>query len=153
MPVLAPTRATPRHRQSSPSRQRYAALHANPRSVAEARSLVRTAIRAWDIPVDAETAALLVSELVTNAVTHSRPAAGCAAAGDATVTLEITGCQDQLRVEVHDASLAQPVLHEAPPLDAEHGRGVLLVDLLSSAWGSFPTEAGKAVYFTLASGR
>lgn len=158
MPVLAPTRPTPRHRQSAPSRQHYAALPANPRSIAEARALVRTAIRSWDIPVDAETAALLVSELVTNAVTHDRTApdrtaTGRTAAGSAWVALEITGNRDQLHVEVHDVSPAQPVLHDAPSLDAEHGRGLLLVDLLSSAWGCFPTAAGKAVYFTLASAR
>jgi anti-sigma regulatory factor (Ser/Thr protein kinase) len=144
MPVLASTRPTPRHRQSAPSRQHYAALPANSRSIAEARALVRTAIRSWDIPVDAETAALLVSELVTNAVTHDRTATG-----SAWVALEITGDHDQLHVEVHDASPAQPVLREAPSLDAEHGRGLLLVDLLSSAWGCFPTAGGKAVYFTL----
>ncbi|HEY1703562.1 MAG TPA: ATP-binding protein [Trebonia sp.] len=159
MPVLAPTRPTPRHRQSAPSRQHYAALPANPRSIAEARALVRTAIRSWGIPVDAETAALLVSELVTNAVTHDRTAhdrtapdstvTGRTATGNAWVALEISGNRDQLHVEVHDASPAQPVLHEAPSLDAEHGRGLLLVDLLSSAWGCFPTAAGKAVYFTL----
>ena len=146
MPVLASTRPTPRHRQSAPSRQHYAALPANPRSIAEARALVRTAIRSWDIPIDAETAALLVSELVTNAVTHDRTATG-----HAWVALEITGNRDQLHVEVRDASPAQPVLHAAPSLDAEHGRGLLLVDLLSSAWGCFPTAAGKAVYFTLTS--
>jgi anti-sigma regulatory factor (Ser/Thr protein kinase) len=159
MPVLAPALPTPRHRQSRPPLQRHAALPANPRSISEARALVRTAIRSWDIPVDAETAALLVSELVTNAVTHDRTApagtetgrtvTGRTATVNAWVAVEITGNRDQLRVEVHDASPARPVLHEAPSLDAEHGRGLLLVDLLSSAWGCFPTAVGKAVYFTL----
>ena len=36
------------------------------------------------------------------------------------------------------------------PVDAETGRGLMLVDSLSDEWGSFRTPAGKAVYFTLA---
>jgi hypothetical protein len=36
------------------------------------------------------------------------------------------------------------------PVDAEAGRGLMLVASLSSDWGYYRTPAGKAVYFTLA---
>ena len=36
------------------------------------------------------------------------------------------------------------------PVDAETGRGLMLVNSLSTEWGSYRTPAGKAVYFTLA---
>jgi anti-sigma regulatory factor (Ser/Thr protein kinase) len=144
MSVMAPTRPL---QQSSPSRRHHAALPADPRAVARARRLVRAAVRFWDVPVDAETAALLTSELVTNAVTHDSGRPGPAAG--ATIMLTITGSRDRLRVEVHDACLAPPVVNEAPGADAEHGRGMLLVNMLASTWGCDRLATGKLVYFTL----
>jgi hypothetical protein len=43
-------------------------LTTGPAGVPEARSLVRAAVRSWEVPVDPDDAALLTSELVTNAV-------------------------------------------------------------------------------------
>src|SRR5262249_47471013 len=121
-----------------------------PHAVAEARKQVRTAVRYWRIPVDIDVAALLTSELVTNAITHDRVLRRGGASG--TVTLNIHSREDQLRVEVYDTSLAPPVPDDSVPSDAEHGRGLQLVDSLSTTWGSYPTATGKAVYFTLGSG-
>jgi anti-sigma regulatory factor (Ser/Thr protein kinase) len=133
MNVMAPTPPTELHA----CRVR---LIAGPTAAPEARSQVRAAIGAWDIPVDVNVAVLLTSELVTNAIRHE--------AGE-TVTLAITGSRDQLRVDVHDTSRSLPVLVEAP-VDAEAGRGLMLVARLSDEWGMYLTPAGKAVYFTLA---
>jgi anti-sigma regulatory factor (Ser/Thr protein kinase) len=111
-------------------------------AAASARAVIEDAIRAWRVPVDADVAVLLTSELVTNAVTHGTGETGefvlLAVACDAAV----------LRVEVHDGSGDLPVLDIAPA-DAETGRGLLLVTSLSAEWGSYRTAAGKAVYFTL----
>jgi anti-sigma regulatory factor (Ser/Thr protein kinase) len=115
-------------------------LAAGPAAAAEARSLVRAAICAWDIPVDVEAAVLLTSELVTNALMHE--------AGEA-ITLTIACVCGQLRVDVHDTSRSAPTLVTAPA-DAEAGRGLMLVASLSFDWGFHWTPAGKAVYFTLA---
>jgi len=115
-------------------------LIVGPAAVAEARGQVRAAIRAWDIPVDPDIAVLLASELVTNAIGHE--------AGK-TIVLAITDSFDQLRVDVHDTSRTLPVLVDAP-VDAEAGRGLMLVATLSATWGVYRTPAGKAVYFTLA---
>jgi anti-sigma regulatory factor (Ser/Thr protein kinase) len=115
-------------------------LTTGPAAAAEARSQVRAAICAWDIPVDPDAAVLLTSELVTNAIRHEP--------GN-TVTLAITCSRDQLRVDVYDMSCFLPVLVDAQA-DAETGRGLMLVDSLSTDWGFYQVPAGKAVYFTLA---
>ena len=63
--------------------------------------------------------------------------------------LAVTCSRGQLRVDVHDTSRALPMLVDAP-VDAEAGRGLMLVTTLSAEWGFYRTPAGKAVYFTLA---
>jgi anti-sigma regulatory factor (Ser/Thr protein kinase) len=133
MNVMAPTRPT----ELRGCRVR---LTSGPASVAEARREVKTAIRAWDIPVEEDLAVLLTSELVTNAIRHEVTGI---------VTLAITCSRGQLRVDVHDTSRALPMLVDAP-LDAETGRGLMLVSTLSAEWGFYRTPAGKAVYFTIA---
>jgi len=121
-------------------RPHHILLTAGPAAAAEARRQVRAAIDTWEAPVDAEVAVLLTSELVTNAIRHE--------AGD-TVMLTITCICGQLRVDVHDTSCSAPAPAEAP-VDAEAGRGLMLVTSLSTDWGFHRTPAGKAVYFTLA---
>jgi len=115
-------------------------LPASTLAAALARSEVRIAVRSWDIPVDEDTAVLLTSELVTNAVQY---------AGGRSVMLVITCSGESLRVDIHDTSRISPVVVEASP-DTETGRGLLLVSTLSADWGSYHTPAGKAVFFTLA---
>jgi anti-sigma regulatory factor (Ser/Thr protein kinase) len=122
-------------------------LMADLAAAAAARSVVDDAIRAWRVPVDADVAVLLTSELVANAVTHGAPTAG-------TFVLLTIACDSAcLRVDVHDGSGDLPVLDtgliEEAPAEAETGRGLLLVTLLSAEWGFYRTPAGKAVYFTL----
>jgi anti-sigma regulatory factor (Ser/Thr protein kinase) len=115
-------------------------LTAGPAAAAEARRQVKAVICAWDCPVDQDIAVLLTSELVTNAIRHQAGAA---------VTVAISFAFGQLRVEVHDPSHSLPVLVDAS-VDAEAGRGLMLVATLSASWGMYRTPAGKAVYFTLA---
>ncbi|HUJ07232.1 MAG TPA: ATP-binding protein [Streptosporangiaceae bacterium] len=115
-------------------------LAAGPSAAAQARALVREAIRAWEVPVDAQVAELLTSELVTNAIKHEK---------SETIKLFITCSCGHLRVYVHDSSRSAPVPIDAP-VDAETGRGLMLVASLSTDWGHYRTPAGKAVYFTLA---
>jgi hypothetical protein len=78
-----------------------------------------------------ETACLLASELVTNSVQHSysRLPGG-------TITVEVTAAPAEILVEVtDDGGDGVPVLrHSAGPC-AEDGRGLFLVNALSSQWG------------------
>jgi len=115
-------------------------LAVGPTAPAEARNLVTAAVRDWEVPVDPEVAALLTSELVTNAIRYEK--------GD-TIKLFITCSCGHLRVYVHDTSRVAPVPLDAP-VDAEAGRGLMLVATLSTDWGHYRTPVGKAVYFTLA---
>jgi anti-sigma regulatory factor (Ser/Thr protein kinase) len=133
MDTMAPIRPTMQ-------RPRCVSLTAGPAAAAEARSQVRAAICAWGVPVDPPVAVLLTSELVTNAITHE---------ASETVMLVISCACAELRVDVHDTSRSVPVPVDAP-VDAETGRGLMLVSSLSTDWGFYRTPAGKAVYFTLA---
>lgn len=135
MQAMAPPRPTElQHRRIR--------LSADPESVAEARKQVRVAIAVWGVPVNPETASLLVSELVTNAITHEGADAG-------EVMMAIRVARGRFRVDVHDASSALPAPEMDAPADAERGRGLLLVDTLADEWGFYRTPGGKAVYFAL----
>jgi anti-sigma regulatory factor (Ser/Thr protein kinase) len=138
MDTMAPTRPTV---QRPPvQRPRCVSLPAGPAAAGEARSQVRAAICAWDIPVEESVAVLLTSELVTNAIRYEP--------GE-NIMVVITCACGQLRVDVHDTSWALPTPVDVPA-DAETGRGLMLVTSLSAEWGFYRTPAGKAVYFTLA---
>ena len=113
-------------------------LPAEPRSVARARELTREQLAAWDLETLADTAELLVSELVTNALRHGE--------GDIRLRLLL---DRTLVCEVWDAGLVQPRRRRAHVTD-EGGRGLQLVGLLSTAWGSRRTHQGKTVWFELA---
>src|SRR5215467_15526893 len=132
MDTIAPTRPAVR-------RTRRILLSNGPAAAAKARRHVRAALYAWDVPVEPTVAALLTSELVTNAIKHE--------AGE-TVLLAISCTCGQFRVDVHDTSCFVPI-PVAGPTDAEAGRGLMLVSSLSSQWGFYPTPTGKAVFFTL----
>ncbi len=91
------------------------------------------------VPTDTrEVAELLVSELVTNAHDH--------AGGPAVVDMEVD--EWSLRVAVADQDPTLPVPREMR-LDAERGRGLMLVAALASRWGATPTARGKSVWFEL----
>jgi anti-sigma regulatory factor (Ser/Thr protein kinase) len=129
------------------ARQCRIPLMADAAAASAARSVVEDAIRTWRVPVDADVAILLTSELITNAVTHGAPAAG-------TFVLLTIACDAAgLRVDVHDGSRDLPVLDtgllDDSVAEAETGRGLLLVTTLSDEWGFYRTPTGKAVYFTL----
>jgi anti-sigma regulatory factor (Ser/Thr protein kinase) len=89
-----------------------------------------------------DTVALLTSELVTNAFLHG--------SGEIGVTVSCEG--PKVRVEVTDRSDRVP---RPQQLDAEAatGRGMLLVDALSTAWGSTPDGSGKVVWFEVDGGK
>ena len=96
----------------------------------------------------ADTVALLTTELVTNAVLHGRAARG------REIGVRYVLAQGVVRVEVSDACDALPVRGASDAVDAECGRGLLLVDALADAWG---VEArvhgiGKTVWFELGAG-
>lgn len=118
-----------------------AVLPSAPASAAVARRLVGEACAAADASAFTDTAALLTSELVTNAVVHAR--------SDLEVLVET--CRDGLRVEVRDRDDRMPERREYDA-EASTGRGALLVEALADAYGAEPLSyGGKAVWFSLGS--
>ncbi|MFE5767467.1 ATP-binding protein [Streptomyces sp. NPDC056485] len=120
----------------------------SPRSVRLARALFAVQAREWKLPDDlAETALLLLSELMTNACRHARVPAG------REVWMRAAWEAGRLRVEVLDASRELPVPREAAPGD-EAGRGLAIVAALAADWGAHPRGCGigKVVWFELRTG-
>ena len=97
----------------------------------------------------ADTAELLVSELVTNAVRFAGtdPALRYSERVNAgLIWLSVRHFRDGLLIEVFDTDASPPVLTDAAE-HAENGRGLLLVDALSREWSYFfPACGGKVVY-------
>jgi anti-sigma regulatory factor (Ser/Thr protein kinase) len=94
----------------------------------------------------AETAVLLISELVTNAVQFT------AGADAGLISLSIQHFRHGLLIEVSDASGSPPVRSEVDK-DAEGGRGLIIIEAVSKEWGWFRTPGGgKAVYCFLDTG-
>ena len=98
----------------------------------------------------AETAELLVSELVTNAVRFSghpaRTLRYSERANASLISLSLRHFRDGLLIEVYDTD-SNPPIRSSPDDDAENGRGLMLVDALSKKWSYFfPEGCGKVVY-------
>jgi anti-sigma regulatory factor (Ser/Thr protein kinase) len=110
-------------------------------SVQMARSYVRAALSYHALTHYAEDAETVTSELVTNAITH----AGALKFGIEVMHLAAPGA---IAIIVIDPSL-QPPVKRYPAGDTEHGRGLAIVEALSSAWGWRPQHPGKAVYAIL----
>lgn len=89
-----------------------------------ARVIVRAGLRCWGWAGLIESADVLVTELVTNALEHGL--------GDVGLRVYLTGTH--LLIEVRDGSHQLPVLRTAAA-DDEDGRGLLLVRAISDAWG------------------
>jgi hypothetical protein len=88
-----------------------------------------------------DTAALVVSELVTNAIVH--------AAGER-VVCELHDGDDLVRIAVRDEGCAPGEPHASPQRpEEEHGRGLLLVAAVSRAWGAQDTGPGMLVWAEL----
>jgi anti-sigma regulatory factor (Ser/Thr protein kinase) len=98
----------------------------------------------------AETAELLVSELVTNAVRFAGDPARTLRYSERANASLISFClrhfRDGLLIEVYDTDNNPPVRSYADDY-TENGRGLMLVDALSKEWSYFfPPGGGKVVY-------
>jgi PAS domain S-box-containing protein len=107
-------------------------------AVARARKAVRSTLNDWGLSQLEETAELLASELVTNALLYTNGPISVRLLRDHT-----------LLCEVYDASDEVPLLRPADQED-DGGRGLHLVKALSQRWGTRRTSGGKSVWFELA---
>lgn len=115
---------------------------ADPGAVRTARRVVRGQLHGWGLDILGDIAALLVSELVTNALRHATGPIGVRLVRPA-------GLEGVLLVEVSDPLPDPPRERAARPED-ESGRGLQLVASSSRRWGTRPGTDGKTVWFELA---
>lgn len=120
-------------------------LDPDPASVRQARTFVHDyccrLINCGDTCNTCDTLKLLVSEVVTNAISHGRSQA----------RLQVSSTPGAVRVEVSDDDSRLPVLALAGA-DALGGRGLTMVDLLASAWGVREEAVGKTVWLEVQAG-
>jgi anti-sigma regulatory factor (Ser/Thr protein kinase) len=117
-------------------------LPGNKQSAKMARFCIRAVLAQHKLGVFSADAEMVTSELVTNAIEH---------AGTAALGLEVLRLADSgmIAVIVTDSSADPPVRRDLAD-DAEHGRGLNIVEALSAKWGWKPEGSGKAVYAILA---
>lgn len=133
----------------------HLALGGFPTAVPCARLHARLVLAEWRLNVLIDTVELIVSELVTNAV---RASAGLTASryqgrwqpGSPPVRLWLRSDHERVLIQVWDGNDQMPRRQERG-LDAEHGRGLLLVESLSAEWGAFaPDRPGGKVVWAIA---
>ena len=115
---------------------------ADPRAVGAARQFVLGTLTAWGVDADTvDKLTLCLSELVTNAVIHTD--SGC--------ELRVVLDRGVLTTTVRDGGSSVVVDLSPVTVDplAVHGRGLQLVDVLSSRWGSELDAIGTTVWFVL----
>ncbi|HEV3169703.1 MAG TPA: SpoIIE family protein phosphatase [Actinocrinis sp.] len=108
-----------------------------PPAVALSRRTVRATLGGWGLQQLGDTAELLTSELVTNALLYTEGPISVRLMRDRT-----------LLCEVYDGSETVPRLRVAADDDVG-GRGLRLVKELSNRWGTRRTTTGKTVWFEL----
>ncbi len=121
-----------------------------------ARRFASAVLAAWQVLPDAiATAELLVSELVTNAIQALAPESPRLSYSDLekvdSIRLTLRRLPGLVVIEVYDHDERPPILSE-PDIDAESGRGLILVQACSKEWGHyFHPSGGKTVYAVLMS--
>ncbi|MGW2590788.1 SpoIIE family protein phosphatase [Streptomyces sp. NPDC001515] len=110
----------------------------DPEALSAARHMIRAAVRAWGAKGRADEVELAADELTTNALMHTD--------GGAIVTIRVlAGAERRLRVDVEDRSSALPRRRDAGESGVS-GRGLMLVDRLTDAWGVESRGTGKCVW-------
>ena len=109
-------------------------------SPALARKFVSQTLVEWGMEPLIDSALLVASELAANAVTHT----------DTSFRIQLSLAPTTLRIDVTDSGAGTPE-PQPPTLSEEHGRGLLLIGALTTAWGLDDAPgAGKVVWAELA---
>jgi PAS domain S-box-containing protein len=120
--------------------ERRRRLPPRPASVSEARRMIGECLREAGREDLVETAELLVSEIVTNALVHA----------GTPIDVAFSFLDGGLRVEVGDGSPHAPTRRGYGP-NAGTGRGLMLLEAMVDEWGVVAEGPGKTVWFQLAS--
>ena len=122
----------------------YAEFDGTPRAARAARDLVRHLL--GDSHPSVGDAALAASELVANAVAHTRSGQP---GGTLILAIEATARPRSVLIRVRDEGApTAPVLTTASR-SSEHGRGLAIIAALAADWGSEPTGTGRSTWCRL----
>jgi anti-sigma regulatory factor (Ser/Thr protein kinase) len=124
-------------------------LAALPTAPACARGYVRAIAHEWGLPDLADTAELVASELVTNAIQASqrlRLRAGLAIVP--VIRLWLVSDEISMVIRVWDGNDEMPVRRDANADDLG-GRGLMIIDSLAKEWGAYRKAGGKVVWVML----
>jgi anti-sigma regulatory factor (Ser/Thr protein kinase) len=117
-----------------------AVLPGTPQSASAARQIARQVL--GDGHPATQTTMLLVSELVTNSVTHSR-----SGEPGGKVTIALCSGPTGILIQVcDDGGPSEPCVSPISADGAEHGYGLLLVDLLAERWGTISSPDGRITW-------
>ncbi|MFF1476587.1 ATP-binding protein [Streptomyces sp. NPDC058301] len=125
------------------------ALPARYEAVGGARQFTKKTLGQWELSERFDEVALVVSELVTNALRHALPADTARESDAPPVRLHLMRWTSRLVCAVRDPSVDSPSSPGSDDCDAESGRGLFLVDSFSDSWGWHPltgTLSGKVVW-------
>lgn len=111
-------------------------------AVPAARRFLIDVLRSWGEDAIAVDAAVVVSELTTNAVLHATSA----------FRVHLSRMHDVVRISVDDVGPARPEPRQAAP-DDFGGRGMQLIQALTRTWGCDVLESGKTVWADIPSGQ
>lgn len=89
-------------------------------------------------------AALLVSEVATNAIRHTSSGSTCG-----TLQVSVLLADHEVRIAVTDEGTSLVPRLSVADADHEGGRGLCLVDAMSDDWGTAGDETGRVVWFRL----
>ena len=110
-------------------------------AVRRARTLVTDELYRLDMADLVDEAAVVTSELATNAVLH----------GDGVVSVAVTPLREGVRISVEDRTRDAPVVGLLNT-EAMTGRGLLLISSMAVRWGTDVVDAGKVVWAELVPG-
>lgn len=132
--------------------QSYLELGALPSAVPCARLHARQVLWEWGLRAHADSVELIVSELVTNGLRASEGLTGSRYAGRWTpgvppLRLWLRADGRRVEIQVWDGN-DKPPTPQVADVGAEGGRGLLLVEAVSTKWGSYQAEesSGKIVW-------
>jgi anti-sigma regulatory factor (Ser/Thr protein kinase) len=130
-------------KRTAPLEQASTSLAPVREAAAGGRGFVTHALEDWQLPDLAWPASLVTSELVTNSVLHSVTI----------VDLTVSHACTRVRITVHDHGGGVPAMPSSTEAEAAtqlNGRGLQIINAVTSAWGVFPTRpCGKTVWALL----
>jgi anti-sigma regulatory factor (Ser/Thr protein kinase) len=100
-----------------------------------ARQVVRDACATWGLENLADAAALVVTEMTTNAVLHAH----------APITLTATQSETDLTITLADGDSRLPQADQTLA-SREHGNGITLIGAMADEWGAYRDAVGKTVW-------